>query len=342
MFRVTYLTKDAGYRLAVEDFIRQMADPSDHIVAHTSGSTGLPKDIRLLKRDMEVSALATNRRFGINNNSRLLCPLSANYIAGKMMIARAMAADCEVAFCKPSNNFWSTPEVASYLNDGIVDLVPVVPSQCGALPDLGGDTLNSHPARRIRNIIIGGAAIPQTTEMALSKAALGETAVFATYGMTETCSHVALRSIGDNMFHAMPGISFSADERDCLKITAGDYSFRELQTNDIATVIAADRFIWRGRYDNVINSGGIKLFPEELEKKLEDVLPGRFYIKGTPDPKWGEAVTLVVERHKDNSHLSDGDIISICHECLSPLEMPKRIEWIAEISLTPNGKLKRI
>lgn len=336
MFRIIYLTEDPGCRAEVESFLRQWESEEAHIVAHTSGSTGAPKEIRLPKSDILVSARATNRRFGINSGSRLLCPLSANYIAGKMMIARAIAADCEVAFCRPSNRFLQSPETTGYLAGG-VDLLPIVPSQCLSLLE----SLKSNPTA-IRNVIIGGAALSHDAEEALLAARPPGTGIFATYGMTETCSHVALRGLGEEHFTAMPGVSFSLDNRECLRITAPEYSFTELQTNDIARLVNDSEFIWRGRFDNVINSGGIKIFPEETERKLRGMLPCRFYLKGVADPKWGEAVRLVIEDNPASPCVSDESIMEICRECLSPFELPKSIMRVETLPVTSTGKLRRV
>lgn len=336
MFRIVYLTEDPGCRAEVEGFLRQWESEEAHIVAHTSGSTGAPKEIRLPKSDIMVSARATNRRFGINSGSRLLCPLSANYIAGKMMIARAIAADCEVAFCRPSNRFLQSPEATGYLAGG-VDLLPIVPSQCLSLLE----SLKSNPSA-IRNVIIGGGALPHDAEEALLAARPPGMGIFATYGMTETCSHVALRGLGEEHFTAMPGVSFSLDNRECLRITAPEYSFTELQTNDIARLVNDSEFIWRGRFDNVINSGGIKIFPEETERKLLGKLPCRFYLKGVADPKWGEAVRLVIEDDPASPCVSDESIMEICRECLSPFELPKSIRRVKTLPVTSTGKLRRV
>lgn len=336
MFRIVYLTEDPGCRAEVEGFLRQWESEEAHIVAHTSGSTGAPKEIRLPKSDIRVSARATNSRFGINSGSRLLCPLSANYIAGKMMIARAIAADCEVAFCRPSNRFLQSPETTGYLAGG-VDLLPIVPSQCLSLLE----SLKSNPAAT-RNVIIGGAALPHDVEEALLAACPHGMGVFATYGMTETCSHVALRGLGEEHFTAMSGVSFSLDNRECLRITAPEYSFTELQTNDIARLVNDSEFIWRGRFDNVINSGGIKIFPEETERKLLGMLPCRFYLKGVADPKWGEAVRLIIEDNPASPCVSDESIMEICRECLSPFELPKSIMRVETLPVTSTGKLRRV
>jgi O-succinylbenzoic acid--CoA ligase len=235
----------------------------------------------------------------------------------------------------------------------------------------------------IRNVIIGGAAVAPEMERRLLKAMPTGMDIFATYGMTETCSHVALRPLGCNHFTAMPGISFGQDSRDCLTIFAPAYSFGKLQTNDIVsrceeqqettnnaaianpktaidkhqaaanTKTAVDgnaaatnsqsasgflRFRWLGRFDNVINTGGIKVFPEELERRLAGRLPMRFYIKGEPDEKWGEAVVLVTEP----TALSDSEIREACAAVLQAYQVPKRIRRIEEIPLTSNGKIRRI
>jgi O-succinylbenzoic acid--CoA ligase len=383
MFAIRFL--DNQNREAVEAFVAGWLDEQEAVMAHTSGSTGAPKVIRLPKQDMRVSARTTNLRFGINAESRLLCPLSANYIAGKMMIVRAMEADCEVAFCKPSNSFWTNNEVINYVNQGPVDLLPIVPSQCNALLEVAAQQTSEameiaakgtgamEVAGRqgialgnIRNVIIGGATVAPEMERRLLEAMPAGMDIFATYGMTETCSHVALRPLGCDFFTAMPGISFGQDSRDCLTIFAPAYSFGQLQTNDIVsryeeqqattddTNTTVDnqhesagngqpasrflRFRWLGRFDNVINTGGIKVFPEELERRLAGRLPQRFYIKGEPDEKWGEAVVLVTEP----TALSDSEIREACAAVLQAYQVPKRIRRIEEIPLTSNGKIRRI
>lgn len=341
MFKVVYLTKEEEYRREVEAFLAQWSSGEEFIVAHTSGSTGVPKEIHLSKQDMTVSANATGKFFHLGPDSRLLCPLSAGYIAGKMMVARAIVADCEVAFCKPSNRFLNIKEVSEYMRRG-ADLLPIVPSQSLGLLDF----MTGHPSKTdispIKNVIIGGAAIPRDTETALLSSRPEGMEIFATYGMTETCSHVALRPLGRDYFTAMPGISFSLDEMGCLKITAPEYSFKTLQTKDIAELAGADRFIWRGRLDNVINSGGIKIFPEELERKLEGKLPVRFYFKGVPDRKWGEAVTMVIDESSCHIAVTDLEIMEICRCNLAPFELPRHIYRVNGFASTHSGKLKRI
>ena len=318
-----------GYIEECSEFAAEWRDAGkDFVVAHTSGSTGAPKEIRLSKNDMAISARATNRFFGIGSGSLLHLPLSLSYIAGKMMIVRASEADCVLLAEKPS----SSP-LADYAGRDIT-LSAVVPSQ---IPGL----LNGKGWRKIDNLIIGGAPLSAATERKLQE--LGVPA-YATYGMTETCSHVALRRMGTDAYTAMPGIRFATDHRNCLRINAPQFSFRQLQTNDIVDLLSPQSFIWKGRYDNVINSGGIKIFPEQLEAKLQPYISHPFFIGGVPHPTWGTAVELIVEL--PDSKLTDTfeleqQLHDICRTHLTTVECPKSIKFTAALPRTANGKIRR-
>lgn len=270
-----------GYIEECSEFAAEWRDAGkDFVVAHTSGSTGAPKEIRLSKNDMAISARATNRFFGIGSGSLLHLPLSLSYIAGKMMIVRASEADCVLLAEKPS----SSP-LADYAGRDIT-LSAVVPSQ---IPGL----LNGKGWRKIDNLIIGGAPLSAATERKLQE--LGVPA-YATYGMTETCSHVALRKLGSELFRALPGIRFSLDERGCLAIDAPQFSFKRVVTNDLAELDGTGAFRWLGRYDNVINSGGIKIIPEVIEERIAPLMCGvPFYVSSRESERWGREAVLIVE-----------------------------------------------
>ena len=147
---------------------------------------------------------------------------------------------------------------------------------------------------------------------------------YATYGMTETCSHVALSRIAEpaQPFEALPPVTFAIDHRGCLAINAPQFSFKHLQTNDIVDLLAPDRFYWRGRYDNVVNTGGIKVFPEELERKISHLFTRRFYISSRPSDKWGQELVLKIE----GAPLSPADEASLKNslaDILTPHHVPK-------------------
>lgn len=306
------------------EFLANWNDERPYVEAHTSGSTGKPKDIRLLKTDMLVSARATNAFFGINSSSFLFCPLSLDYIAGKMMAVRAYAAKCEVVFAPPSNKI--------VLPDRPIDLLPVVPSQLKAL------IADRSALKQVKNLLIGGAA--PAAEDCQALASMGVRAWIG-YGMTETCSHVALASAADaeRIYHAMPGISFTKTGDKRLIVNAPLFSFRTVATNDVVELLDDSSFRWRGRADNVINSGGIKLFAEELEKLYAPALGALpYYVTSAPDPKWGAAVVLVVESTPDTlPHIRQ----AIENIVADHRRRPKHYRAVAVLPRTPNGKLRR-
>lgn len=308
----------------LKSFTRLWHDASDSIVAHTSGSTGKPKEIHLLKADMLHSARATNDFFGLDRTSHAALPLAMSYIAGKMMAVRAIVGGYDLTMLPVSNNI-SLPD-----NGIVFDLVPVVPSQ---LPSL---IAQPHYAGRIRNLLIGGAA--PSAELLVRLADAGYKA-FISYGMTEACSHVALADAADpqRIFHAMPGITFSTDDDMRLTIESSGMSFRRLQTNDVVELLGPQTFKWRGRSDGVINSGGIKLFPEELEALYAPLLPGiNFYVVGRPDPQWGQCAVIVAEGDVDTDK-----ILKILRDNIDHRRCPKAIECVGHLPRTANGKIIR-
>ncbi len=306
--------------MTLDDFKSQWQDSRDHIVAHTSGSTGVPKEVRLPKSDMACSARATNKFFSITPASRLLLPLSLDYIAGKMMAVRAFESECELVVVNPSNKF-DVPE-------GDFDLVPVVPTQVDWLLE------NPQWAQRIKHVIVGGAPLAVDAEKALNNAGYD---AWCTYGMTETCSHVAVRPCdgSDLPYQAMPGIRFGVDDRGCLVIEAPLFSFGRLVTNDVVELLSPESFRWKGRIDNVINSGGLKLHPEEIEKLYAPHISAPFFVKGAPDPKWGQALELVVEGDGSAEEMLDR-LSHIDHK-----QLPKIITFVKAIPRTSSGKIIR-
>ena len=208
-----------------------------------------------------------------------------------------------------------------------ITLCAVVPSQ---LPSL----LKSPYVGRIRNLIIGGAPLSPEYESVLAEY---EFNAYVTYGMTETCSHVALRKTGEEYYQALSDISFSTDERGCLMINSSERSFKKLVTNDIVELIDSRSFKWKGRYDNVINTGGIKVFPEEIERKIASAVKEKaFFITSRESSKWGREVVLVIEGKE-----RDADLAGKLEALLEKPERPKEIIYVSAIPRTLSGKIKR-
>lgn len=306
---------------SLEQFKREWENGKDYIVSHTSGSTGAPKEIHLPKADMLSSARATNKFFGIDAGSVLALPLSMDYIAGKMMAVRAFAAGCRLEILPVSNSV----KVA-----GRMDLLSVVPTQLESLLADSGSREN------VRNLLIGGA--PMTADMEREVVRSGISAWLG-FGMTETCSHIALRRVGgDGVFGAMPDVEFSVDEDSCLQIKSPRFSWQELTTRDVVELVDPTHFRWLGRADNVVNSGGIKLHPEEIESRLVLALPSipSFYLRGEPDDALGSKLVMVAENPPENL-LDELRQVIPDHKIL-----PKRIIAVERLPRTANGKIKRI
>ena len=328
--------KDVAYSLIKEgepfeqqigDFILDWILDTDTILVTTSGATGIPKRIFLKKEHMANSAMATGEYLNLKEGDTALLCLPADYIAGKMMLARAMVLGLAIDFEEPTSDpLWQS--LKSY------DFVAMVPSQVqNVLSRLD----------RVGTLLVGGAAV---SDSLLESIEALNCRVFETYGMTETCSHVALRQLNPkeknkdkrNPFRALPGISFTKDDRDCLVIEAPDICKPGEVTNDVVELINEKEFYWLGRHDNVVNSGGIKLIPELIEDKLKTVISEPFILTGIPDEKLGEALTLVIESEQIPEDIEQRlDSIST----LGKYERPKSIVSLSSFPRTKNGKVKR-
>lgn len=313
--------------MEIEQFKAYFAGPGEWVEAHTSGSTGAPKPIRLSKADMRRSARASNAFFGIGTDSHLASALAADYIAGKMMCVRAFEAGCRLTQLEVSSQVAIPDSLAP------IDLLSVVPAQLPSLisrPDI---------SRHVRQVLVGGAPAPQKLLDELSATGVK---VWVSYGMTETCSHVALARGDDpsRTFRAMPGISFSTDSDNRLIIHAPAYTFGELATNDIVDLDSPSAFRWLGRADNAINSGGIKLFPEQLEKEYGAVLPPEavYYVASRPSERWGSETVLVVE---GSAYYADRLMSILQTSGIDRRHLPKAVEAVARLPRTSTGKIIR-
>ena len=313
----------------IGDFLLDWLSDEDTIMVTTSGSTGLPKRIFLRKEQMVNSAKATGEVLSLREgNSALLC-LPADYIAGKMMLVRAMVLGLEIDFVEPSSEpLWRT--IDPY------HITAMVPMQLqNSLKKL----------ELFRTILIGGAPVSTTLYDAVQQTSAQ---VFETYGMTETCSHVALKAInaaagavkGDsgNTFKALPGITFAKNKMGCLVVQAPEVSRDPLETNDLVELLSDKEFIWLGRYDNVVNSGGVKLIPETIEEKLKSAVNETFILGGIPDERLGEQLVMVVEAKELPEDLQQR---LKALESLEKYEHPKQIFAREEFPKTENGKIKR-
>ncbi len=296
-------------------FILDWFDDKSFVNVQTSGTTGKPKIIEIEKQAMVNSALATGDFFQLHSGNTSLCCLPVKFIAGKMMLVRAFVLGLELDFVEPNSNPLDKSEKK-------YDFVAMVPLQVENSLD---------KLHEIKKLIIGGAKINHDLE---NKLMASGCEVFETYSMTETVTHIALKRVGEKVFKVLPNVVISQDERNCLVIDAPKLNSQKIVTNDIVELFSASEFSWLGRYDNVINSGGIKLFPEQIEEKLSTKIDKRFFVGGLPDEKLGEKLVLIVEGKK-------AIIDDVIFDTLSKFEKPKQIYFVSEFPETKTGKIKR-
>ena len=300
-------------------FLNNWFSNADTVTVKTSGSTGKPKAIKLKKEHMYNSALGTGVFFNLKEKTTALLCLPTNFIAGKMMLVRALVLGWQLDVVNPSSHPLDG-------NKDNYDFCAMVPLQAqNSLSDLD----------RIKILIIGGA--PINTELQRVLQAI-KTQIFATYGMTETITHIALKRINgdvENSFKVLPNILIEKDKRGCLVIEAPKISDKKIKTNDLVEIIDDNHFNWLGRFDNIINSGGVKISPEVIENKLLNVFPFKFFIAGLPDDILGEKVVLIGEGKKQNIEPFN------LKKYLNKYELPKDIFFVKSFIETTNHKLNR-
>ncbi len=266
-------------------FILNWLDPSPSIIQYSSGTTGKSKKLQLLKESMIRSAMNTCRYFNLARGQTALLCLPVEYIAGKMMVIRSIVAGLDLHMMEPRSrlDFYGIPPV---------DFSAMVPVQLSNLLKASPD----FPA--IKKILVGGSEIATELVNQLNQV---PAEVYAGFGMAETCSHVALRCLNgpdrQDDYHALPEVNLDQDERGCLVIAA-DYLPQKVVTNDLVQFTGPGSFKWMGRFDNLINSGGIKVVPEEMEKEIRKETGLECAIIGLPDRKLGQRLILVAEKSR--------------------------------------------
>lgn len=321
------------WKKGLGEFLQQWTSPQDSITVYTSGSTGPAKAIQLDKKAMIASAGATIKALNLNSAHQALLCLSCKTIAGMMMVVRSMVAEMNLIMLPPSGN-----PLKGTVKKLRADFAAMVPAQ---VFNCLNDEESRETFRTIEAVIIGGGEISPMLEAQLREL---PNALYATYGMTETISHIALRRLNgperSGFYTTLPGISIMTDSRGCLVIDAPGISEQTITTNDLVETEGSNRFRWLGRYDNIINRGGKKLMPESIEKKLFPYIIQRFFIAGLPHDKYGEAPVLLIESADiphENVQLLQNSIAT----ALNREEMPLRIIAVPAFSETESGKINR-
>ena len=336
--------------IGIYEFFEAYFDEYDFINVNTSGSTGKPAQIKLKKEHMINSARATGSFFKLPEDSTALLCLSPNYIAGKMMLVRAFTLGWQLDMVEPSTN--------------PIDKIQKHYDFCAMVPVQVQNSLSKLDI--IKKLIVGGGAV--SVEL-IKKLQDVSTEVFATFGMTETITHIAVKKLNhfqevtssavemslgnqDNLqtfesnYKVLPNINISIDDRGCLIIDAPKISDKQIITNDLVELISDNEFEWGGRYDSIINSGGVKLIPEKIEEKLSTIIKDRFFVAGIPDEVLGEKLVLIIEGNVTSSQpvRQAGAVEKSqfkAQKSLSKFEIPKEIYYVEKFLETETKKIQR-
>ena len=318
-------------------FLKQWLTGEQNFDVTTSGSTGKPKPIVISRSQMIISARRTAEKIGLHNNIRAMVCIDPRYIGGKMMLVRCLALGLRIMAIEPVAN----PLIRIPV-DKCVQFTALVPYQIHSILE----SKHPHLLNDLDSVLIGGAPLSESSRKQLDRF---QCRCYETYGMTETVSHIALRlantAAKQPYFETLPGIDLSLDERGCLVIEA-DYLRDPVITNDLVEMAGPGRFIWTGRWDNVINTGGVKVSPEKIEKELEAIFDRnnfthRFFIAALPDERLGSKVILIVEGVQFSSELLERSLGQL-RSAVSPYEFPKEVYSIPEFLLTESKKIDRI
>ena len=308
-------------------FLNEWFDASPIITVHTSGSTGVPKELVVRKDRMMQSARLTCEFLNLQAGDTALLCMNLRYIGAMMMVVRSLVAGLNLVVRPASGHPLSDVEVP-------LKFAAMVPLQVY-------NTLRV-PAERKRLehtdiLIIGGGAVDDSLEAELKTIPI---AAYSTYGMTETLSHIALRRLNgeaaSKCYYPFPSVELSLSAENTLIVKAPLICDDVLQTNDIACLCSDGGFTIAGRKDNVINSGGIKIQAEEMENRLQPFIPVPFAVTAVPDPCLGQALTLLIAGKPDIKELENK-----LQAVLETYYRPKHIFITELIPQTENGKIDR-
>lgn len=305
-------------------FVMEWFNGNDFVELKTSGSTGIPTQIIVKKAKMRASASRTLKFLDIRSGDKALICLNCDYVAGKMMIVRALEGNLNLILRDATSNPLENLIEA-------IDFAAMVPLQVLFYKE------NPLLLNIVKTLIIGGASVSNQLETVLMRSS---TMAYETYGMTETVSHIALRLVNGEgrkeSFTALEGVEIDVDARGALIIRDEFTLDAPLITNDVIDRVSEREFRITGRVDNIINSGGIKISPEEIERQISPVLAADFLVSWVSDSKLGQKMVLVCTQT-----ISDKDLEGI-NSLLPKFYKIHKVFNIHELPLTETGKINRL
>lgn len=312
-----------------ELFIADWLSIKSQFEIKTSGTTGVPRTLVFSRESLRRSAEITNQTFGLDQSTHYLMCLPVHFVAGKMMLVRAFESQARVTIVEPSSN-----PIKSL--DHAIDFAAFTPHQLYEIVDQNPEKLNL-----IKTAIIGGSEIPVDLR---EKIKHFSTRFFESFGMSETLTHLAIRPLNgsdqSSYFTVLEGFDISTTSEGCLRVKADHLGDKTWETNDVIEQVGPHRFRWLGRLDHVINSGGIKLYPERIEQKIQLLFKRPFAIVKQTDTKLGEIPVLFIESSPFSSNV-EKQLLKEIYNRLLKYERPKKIVYLSTFPRNKNGKLIR-
>lgn len=331
--RKNLLSEKPEWEKAIWSFLILWLDDSiEEIIVETSGSTGAPKTIRHAKRRTIASAKMTAETLKLQQGQTALLCLPVDKIGGMMMLIRAVELKLDIICVKPS-----AQPLIEMLESRPITFAAFTPMQ---VYNILQNSASKQLFQYIKKVIIGGAEVDSSVKNVLSNF---NNHVYQTFGMTETVSHIAFKALTgllrNTNYVTLTGVRVSCNQYGQLIIDAADLEISHLVTNDIVNIVSDNEFEWLGRADNVINTGGIKVFPEKIEQENFSEFNFRFFITSISDEKLGQKVVLAVEKES----LSENEFDVIFNQCsaIEKYKRPKSIILFREFVYAGNGKLQR-
>ncbi len=311
---------ESEFEQQVFEFCRLWRSGEKSFLFHSSGSTGDPKPIYLSREELYSSAKMTGEWLNLQKGDVALVSLYPSYIAGAMVLVRALVHDLSLILVEPCQNpLVQIPPIS-------IHLASFVPTQWSTILESGVD-LNVY-FKKAKGVLLGGATVPDSLRRDFGFP------IYETYGMTETVSHIAFRTWNQSEFQILPDVQIAKNEENCLLICAPMTENRWIETRDVVEIVEPGRFKLMGRLDRIINSGGLKIQPEKIEEVYRSLIHAPLFVAGVPDEFWGQKVVLFVEAIL----MPDYDEKTI-HALLNSYEVPKQVVCLPSFLKTPSAKI---
>jgi len=325
----------SDYEKSALSFLQGWNSNRKRFAISTSGSTGQPKIITLSREKLELSARKTIKHFNLSSQDVAFVCLDIGYIGGLMMLVRSMLAGMDMIVAPPAEN----PILRTSENER-PHYIGVVPVQLQSLLDQSDNPILSE----VKVIVVGGGQLNAALRKQCSNSKIS---IYHSFGMTETVSHIAMAKLSastGNRFKILPHVEIKVDSRNRLMIKSDVTAEKWITTNDVVKIYDKTHFEWRGRIDNVINSGGVKITPELFEPEICNLLNGlrlggRLFMAGVPDSKLGNRAVLMYEGKLGGNRRSD--VIQELKQLLPKYHDPKDIWCVDKFLETPTGKIRR-